>query len=88
MPATFRFPLLGEPLVLDLMSTRVRRNGASVDLLDTPSALSAWLRAERAHPDRIPQFVARNRRRIWCSGASRGNRSRVAKHCAPARRAI
>ncbi|MGH8184714.1 MAG: CGNR zinc finger domain-containing protein [Rhodanobacteraceae bacterium] len=42
-----RFPLLGEPLALDLVNTRVLRDGDEVDLLDTPSALSSWLHAER-----------------------------------------
>lgn len=42
------FPLLGEPLALDLVNTRVQRDGAVVDLLETPRALDAWLRAERA----------------------------------------
>lgn len=41
-----RFPLLGEPLALDLVNTRVRRGGVEVDLLDSPAALAAWLRAE------------------------------------------
>lgn len=41
------FPLLGERLALDLANTRVRRDGVDVDLLDTPAALTAWLRAER-----------------------------------------
>jgi predicted RNA-binding Zn ribbon-like protein len=40
------FPLLGEPLSLDLVNTRVRKDGVQVDLLDTPSALTAWLAAE------------------------------------------
>lgn len=40
------FPLLGEPLSLDLVNTRVRRDGRDVDLLATPAALAAWLRAE------------------------------------------
>ena len=43
---TSRFPLLGEPLSLDLVNTCVRRDGVSVDLLDTPAALNAWLRAQ------------------------------------------
>lgn len=47
MVTTSAFPLVGEPLALDLANTRVRRNGADVDLLDTPAALTAWLRAER-----------------------------------------
>jgi predicted RNA-binding Zn ribbon-like protein len=41
-----RFPLLGEPLSLDLVNTRIRRDGTDVDLLDKPSALTAWLAAE------------------------------------------
>ena len=48
MAASFRFPLLGEPLSLDLVNTRVRRGGIDVDLLETPAALAAWLRAESA----------------------------------------
>ncbi|TAN08129.1 MAG: hypothetical protein EPN38_04220 [Rhodanobacteraceae bacterium] len=50
MPAstTNRFPLLGEPIALDLANTRVRRQGETVDLLDTPAALAAWLRYEHA----------------------------------------
>lgn len=40
------FPLLGEPLALDLVNTRMRRDGAALDLLATPVALTAWLRAE------------------------------------------
>lgn len=46
MDAIHRFPLLGEPLALDLVNTRVNRNGQLVDLLDSPAALAAWLRAE------------------------------------------
>jgi predicted RNA-binding Zn ribbon-like protein len=46
MTATPHFPLLGEPVSLDLVNTRVRRGGADVDLLETPSALAAWLAAE------------------------------------------
>jgi predicted RNA-binding Zn ribbon-like protein len=46
MNATPHFPLLGEPLSLDLVNTRIRRNGADIDLLSTPDALNAWLRAQ------------------------------------------
>lgn len=46
MNATSHFPLLGEPLSLDLINTRIRRNGSDIDLLNTPAALNAWLRAE------------------------------------------
>lgn len=45
----FRFPLLGEPLALDLVNTRMRHHGVDLDLLDTPARLAAWLRAERQH---------------------------------------
>jgi predicted RNA-binding Zn ribbon-like protein len=41
-----RFPLLGEPLSLDLINTRVSRGGHSVDLIGTPAQLDAWLAAE------------------------------------------
>lgn len=44
--ATLCFPLLGEPLSLDLVNTCVRKAGVDVDLLDKPSALTAWLAAE------------------------------------------
>ncbi|MEO6030615.1 MAG: ABATE domain-containing protein [Burkholderiaceae bacterium] len=48
MTTSSNFPLLGEPLALDLVNTCVRRDGAAVDLLDTPAALSAWLKAQSA----------------------------------------
>lgn len=51
MTSTVHFPLLGEPVSLDLVNTRVRRGGAEVDLLETPAALAAWLAAET---DRLP----------------------------------
>ena len=41
-----RFPLLGEPLSLDLINARVCRDGVVVDLLDTPAALTAWLHSQ------------------------------------------
>jgi len=44
--AALRFPLLGEPLSLDLVNTRVRKGGVDVDLLEGPSALTVWLAAE------------------------------------------
>ena len=48
MPITRRFPLLGEPLALDLVNTRVREDGHARDLLDEPSALATWLAAQAA----------------------------------------
>lgn len=47
MSCKLPFPLMGEPLALDLVNTRVLRDGQSVDLLDTPQALARWLQAER-----------------------------------------
>ncbi|TAM87851.1 MAG: hypothetical protein EPN41_07045 [Candidimonas sp.] len=41
------FPLLGEPLALDLANTRICRQGTVVDLLRNASGLTSWLRAER-----------------------------------------
>lgn len=46
MTDSIRFPLLGEPLVLDLVNTRALRRGAPAELLDRPAALSSWLRVE------------------------------------------
>lgn len=62
MPAfsTPRFPLLGEPIALDLVNTRVRRQGETVDLLDTPAALLAWLQLEHV---RLP----------WAGAITRGD---------------
>lgn len=46
MTPTPVFPLLGEPLALDLVNTRTRRDGPEVDFLADPAALDAWLTAE------------------------------------------
>ena len=46
MAITPHFPLLGEPLSLDLVNTRIRSDGTDVDLLDAPAALATWLAAE------------------------------------------
>lgn len=48
MADSVHFPLLGEPLSLDLLNTVVRRDGAERDLLDSPTALAAWLHAQSA----------------------------------------
>ena len=48
MPTTLHFPLLGEPLALDLVNTRVREGGSTRDLLDDPLALATWLAAQAA----------------------------------------
>jgi predicted RNA-binding Zn ribbon-like protein len=41
-----RFPLLGEPLALDLLNTWYYHKGRSVDLLPDPAALGEWLAAQ------------------------------------------
>jgi len=51
MTTAHPFLLLGEPLALDLVNTRVHRDGTDVDLLDRPAALDQWLHAERARVD-------------------------------------
>ncbi len=51
-----RFPLLGEPLALDLLNTRVATGAAEADLLDTPAALAEWLGAQG---DRLPALEGR-----------------------------
>jgi predicted RNA-binding Zn ribbon-like protein len=45
------FPLVGEPLALDLINTRVHGPQGDVDLLATPAALRAWLETQS---DRLP----------------------------------
>lgn len=51
MTVPHAFPLLGEPLALDLVNTRVHRNGVDADLLDRPAALNHWLHAQRSRVD-------------------------------------
>lgn len=51
MTALRGFLLLGEPVSLDLVNTRVRTGGVDVDLLEKPSVLAVWLAAEA---DRLP----------------------------------
>ncbi|MGH8278939.1 MAG: CGNR zinc finger domain-containing protein [Gammaproteobacteria bacterium] len=48
MNTASRFPLLGEPLAVDLVNTRIRMGDGDVDLLNRAAALAAWLIAERA----------------------------------------
>ena len=40
------FPLIGEPLAVDLANTLLEREDGRVDLLATPERLSAWCEAE------------------------------------------
>lgn len=46
MTENMNFPLLGEPLSVDLVNTRMRSRGADVDLLGTTLALNAWLKIQ------------------------------------------
>src|SRR5699024_948562 len=46
MNSTDHFPLLGEPLSLDLANTRIRIGNSVTDLLDSTAALDEWLAAE------------------------------------------
>jgi predicted RNA-binding Zn ribbon-like protein len=55
MTAETEFPLLGEPLAVDLVNTVVASGGRLVDLLETPEGLRAWLAAEAA---RLPGAAA------------------------------
>lgn len=51
-PAVDEFPVVGEPLALDLINTRVRTAEGETDLLATPAALRAWLAIQA---ERLPQ---------------------------------
>lgn len=37
---------MGEPISIDLINTRVHRDGTSLDLIEEPASLAAWLAAE------------------------------------------
>lgn len=50
--AVDEFPVVGEPLALDLINTRVRTAEGETDLLATPAALRAWLAIQA---ERLPQ---------------------------------
>lgn len=47
-PHAYVFPLLDEPPAIALVNTLVHQHGETVDLLDTPAALAAWLDCQRA----------------------------------------
>jgi predicted RNA-binding Zn ribbon-like protein len=64
---SYRGPLLGEPLALELHNTLYATRGRLVDGLETADALSAWLvavadrlpaQAQGASPSRHPDFLA------------------------------
>ncbi|HEY9111702.1 MAG TPA: CGNR zinc finger domain-containing protein, partial [Rhodanobacteraceae bacterium] len=59
----------------------------ALDALEILTGPQAGLLRKCAHPACRLLFVARNRRRRWCSGAICGNRARVARHDAIGRRA-
>lgn len=61
------FPLIGEPLAVDLANTLLERGEGSADLLATPERLSAWCEAEGGRlgvvdtagvAGRLPEFLA------------------------------
>lgn len=48
MSGAVTIPLVGEPLALDLVNTRIQPpGGAELDLLETPDTFQAWLAEER-----------------------------------------
>jgi predicted RNA-binding Zn ribbon-like protein len=53
------FPLLGEPLAIDLVNTvaAVGPNGALVDLIATPDGLRAWIDAQSERLDADPTTI-------------------------------
>lgn len=59
----------------------------ALDALEILTGPQAGLLRKCAHPACRLLFVARNRRRRWCSGAICGNRARVARHDVIGRRA-
>ena len=63
-PVIRGFPLLGEPLALDLANTRFTHRGREVDLLPAPAALAEWLALEG---ERIPESLRRPDRPAWAA---------------------
>lgn len=53
-----QFPLVGEPVALDLVNTRVHRAGTPVDLLEDREALGQWLSVQAG---RLPPLAAPSR---------------------------
>lgn len=76
-----RFPLLGEPLALDLANTRLLRRGRVVELLPDPETLAEWV---AAHDDQVPAALRRPDPATWAAVVRlRGS----IKSCIQARRA-
>jgi predicted RNA-binding Zn ribbon-like protein len=79
--ARSRFPLLGEPLPLDLVNTWYVQSGQVVDLLPDPEALGEWVAGQG---DQIPVSLRRPDRSSWAAVVRlRG----PVKSCIQARRA-
>src|SRR5947209_361448 len=51
------FPLMDEPLTLDLVNTRPSTAGGTVDLLATSDGLEAWLGAQAHRLPRAPHRI-------------------------------
>jgi predicted RNA-binding Zn ribbon-like protein len=64
MRARPRFPLLGEPLALDLANTRLLRRRRAVELLPDPEALAEWV---AAHDDQVPAALRRPDHATWAA---------------------
>jgi predicted RNA-binding Zn ribbon-like protein len=91
MTEPIRFPLLGEPLALDLVNTLALRHGMVVDYLDRPAALSAWLRLERTRVDWHGPATRADLAAIWAlrdavDSLLRARRARVAPRDAALRK--
>lgn len=78
------FPLLGEPIALDLANTVVLDRGLEVDLLGTPSGVEAWLAQVG---DRLPA-VPDGERLLEFRGALRGLLAARTQCSTPDRRAV
>jgi hypothetical protein len=76
-PAVDEFPVVGEPLALDLINTRVRTAEGETDLLATPAALRAWLAIQA---ERLPQPDARSMRSARTSRRRSGTPNRPSTH--------
>src|SRR4051794_38860322 len=67
---TAAFPLVGEPLAVDLLNTVIAAGGARRDLLTSPAALLAWLGAQAG---RLPsETLAALSARLGESGGGAG----------------
>lgn len=73
--------MLGEPLSLDLVNTRVCRNGAVIDLLGTSAALGAWLNVQADRLHWIGQVSAADARAVRTLRAAIAELFRARREC-------